>query len=271
VDVPVPGALTRIAREDAPVSVTTLTAEDIRVTPARNLLDLIEAYVPGAMWQNHNEGPHPYIRGITSNRNDKFLLLLNGHPMNQKAHSGAVDEIFSWDLSDIERVEIIRGPGSVTYGPGAVMGVIRLTTRDARSASGLRAGAQYVPAYHSRSVHAGYGRAGALSLYAFASVASTRGLLSPRHLEPAASGVVDYRTEDQQDYLADIDYRPQYEVHLEGRLRDWTLWTRYTTSGGYYDGSKSSFFSRGPLENWKGLRDRHATVRLENRRIFSDA
>ena len=42
-----PGTLIPTSKFKSPVSVTTITAEDIRLTPHRNLLDLIEVYVPG--------------------------------------------------------------------------------------------------------------------------------------------------------------------------------------------------------------------------------
>ena len=58
----VPAALTKLARAEAPASITVITAEDIKHTPARNIYDLIEVYVPGAIWMNHEEGPHPGIR-----------------------------------------------------------------------------------------------------------------------------------------------------------------------------------------------------------------
>lgn len=123
------GTLTRMERNKVPVSVTTITQEDIRLTPARNLLDLIEALVPGAMYLDHPEQARLGMRGVIADRNYKFLLLVDGHLMNQKTHSGVVSEIQNWDMSDIKQVEIIRGPGSVTYGPGAVAGVVAITTK----------------------------------------------------------------------------------------------------------------------------------------------
>src|SRR5262245_27785896 len=92
-EIPVLGVLTRMLRKNVPDSVTTITEEDIRLTPARNIYDLMEVYVPGALWMNHSEGPHMGIRGIISDRNTKFLLLVNGRNLNQNAHNGAADEL----------------------------------------------------------------------------------------------------------------------------------------------------------------------------------
>ena len=111
--------------------------EMIKFTPARNIYDLIEVYVPGAIWMIHEEGPHMGIRGIIVNRNYKYLLLLNGRNLNNKGHFGAKSELEAWDLNDIERIEIIRGPGSVTYGPGAVGGVINIITYSTNNQTGV--------------------------------------------------------------------------------------------------------------------------------------
>src|SRR5688572_12121140 len=73
-----PGVLTAMKRENVPVSVTTITEEDIKLTPARNIFDLVEIYVPGALWTFHNETPHMAIRGLGSDRETKTLLLVNG-------------------------------------------------------------------------------------------------------------------------------------------------------------------------------------------------
>lgn len=120
---------TPIEKMNEPASVTIITAEDIRNTPKRNLYDLIEVYVPGAIWMNHYDSPHLGFRGIINQRNDKFLVLVNGKMTNFKAHNGATNELENWDLDDIERIEVIRGSGSVIYGPGAVAAVINITTK----------------------------------------------------------------------------------------------------------------------------------------------
>ena len=134
----VPGAITHLTRAETPVSVTVITADDIRYTPARNIYDLIEVYVPGAIWMNYEEGPQLGVRGLISNRNTKYLLRVNGRTMNNVAHFGALSELEQWDLSDVRQIEIIRGPGSVTYGPGAIAGVIDITTNSTESLQGIR-------------------------------------------------------------------------------------------------------------------------------------
>ncbi|MCW8998765.1 MAG: Plug domain-containing protein, partial [Kangiellaceae bacterium] len=133
VKVAVPGAITKMTIAEQPSSVTTINTSQINNTPARNLYDLIESYVPGAFWMNSETGPLLGVRGNLFNRNVKYLLLVNNKVMNSKGFFGAKSELEQWDLSDIEKIDVIRGPGSVTYGPGAVSGVISITTKNSES------------------------------------------------------------------------------------------------------------------------------------------
>ena len=123
------GTISGTSKSKLPASVTTITKEDIELSNAQNIVHLIQMYVPGANYFRHNEGANIGIRGITSDRNTKLLLTVNGLLVNQKAHRGVATELENWDMNDIDRIEIIRGPGSVTYGPGAIAGVINIVTK----------------------------------------------------------------------------------------------------------------------------------------------
>lgn len=70
------------------------------------------------------------MRGVSPNRNTKFIFLVNGHKMNHESRDGAVSELDLGLLTDIERVEVIRGPAGVVYGSGAIAGVINLVTKE---------------------------------------------------------------------------------------------------------------------------------------------
>jgi len=224
-----PGSLTRVDKNRLPVSVTTITAEQIALTPARNIYDLIEVYVPGALWVNHYEGPHPGIRGIISERNYKFLLLVNGHLVNQKAHNGATIELGHWDLSDIETIEVIRGPGSVTYGPGAIMGIIKITTRNSTSFQGKKGAISYFAPYNSVGVAGTYGeRFDRVGTFVHASLVKTEGV----HARCYGRGAyLDNREEFPTRYFSDYrENEPQVKFHLGFELPHNITWeTRYTS------------------------------------------
>ncbi len=160
-----------------PLSITTITAEDIKHTPARNIYDLIEVYVPGALWMEQASGKHPGIRGIIIDANYKILLLVNGVNMGLKNFPGAISELENWNLSDIESIDIVRGPGSVRYGPGAIAGVINITTRNGKSSEGLSVNTTYYPTYNSTGADFSYGRAGSsYDYFITGSITRTRGL-----------------------------------------------------------------------------------------------
>ncbi|MFA5292010.1 MAG: TonB-dependent receptor plug domain-containing protein [Phycisphaerae bacterium] len=101
----------------------------MRLSGARSLFELLDIYVPNLVWlRNHFEGDSLGLRGIIGDRNDKFLLLVNGLAMNQKTHAGAMSELDTVMLGDIHHIDVVRGPGSAMYGPGAVSMVINIIT-----------------------------------------------------------------------------------------------------------------------------------------------
>ena len=121
------------------------------------------------------------MRGIISDRNLKFLVLVNGRNMNDPVHGGAYTEITNWDLNDIERVEVINGPGSVTYGPGAIAGVINITTKTAREAQRPEGVLKYTSAYDSYLGALSYGlQRENFDLFAYFSMVGTEGQQDPR-------------------------------------------------------------------------------------------
>lgn len=78
--------------------------------------------------------------------------------MNLNVNQGSFAEIFNRDLSDIQKIEIIRGPGSATYGPGAIGGVINIITHIAESSPGLGMGGEVNENYRYQDIHASYGK-----------------------------------------------------------------------------------------------------------------
>jgi len=120
--------LTDTTRRLTPAAVTTITRQQIDGSGARSLDELLEIYVPGFQVMSKETGDQMGFRGIISDRNNKFLLLVNGVIKNNLTSTGAISERFISMLGDIERIEVVRGAGSATYGPGAVAGVINIIT-----------------------------------------------------------------------------------------------------------------------------------------------
>jgi iron complex outermembrane receptor protein len=135
----------QIARQ-ATGSVTILTHEQIERYGYRTLPDLL-AGVSGFYLSYDRNYSYLGTRGFSRSAdfNSRILLLVDGHEISEAIWGSAPIEL-PVNLQSLERVEIVRGPGSTVHGGGAVFGVINLVTRQAaqfdRSQAELR-GASY--------------------------------------------------------------------------------------------------------------------------------
>lgn len=127
-DTPVSVASLRAQRErEAPAVLTVLRREEILDSGARDLIDLLRL-VPGFQFGVDVQGAvAPGVRGLWG-QEGKVLVLIDGIPMNEHSYS-TVQYGFHFPLELIERIEIIRGPGSVLYGGYAELAVVQIITR----------------------------------------------------------------------------------------------------------------------------------------------
>jgi len=129
---------------EAPSSVTVVPADEIKKYGHRTLGDVLRSVQGFNISYDRN---YQFIgtRGISlGDFNSRVLLLVNGHRVNNNLTDGAfVDTAFILDLDLVDRVEVIRGPGSVLYGNNAFFGVINVITREGRQLNGLEASGEY--------------------------------------------------------------------------------------------------------------------------------
>lgn len=120
----------------APAVATVITAEDIAKMGALNLDQVLES-VPGfhVTLSSVRLTPVYSIRGIQSDIGPHVLMLINGVPMTQM-WQGDRGALATLPITDIARVEIIRGPGSAVYGADAFAGVINVITKSANDIDG---------------------------------------------------------------------------------------------------------------------------------------
>ena len=126
---------------ETPVITSVITGEEIRRMGARTLNEVLLT-VPGfSDIQDHNE-IYSSLRSIYGSAQQKILVLRDGHRLNMRFYSEA-NFGPAIGLDNVERVEIMRGPGSALYGDVATAGVINIITRDAKKVDGqeLTAGA----------------------------------------------------------------------------------------------------------------------------------
>jgi outer membrane receptor protein involved in Fe transport len=124
------GSFLDLSLKNSALSLTIITKEQIELSGARHMSELLEIYVPGFQYMiNKWNGIIWGMRGIAVDRNTKFIYLVNGFRMNTEARDGANMELDLGMLGDIQRVEVIRGPAGYMYGSGAIAGVINVVTR----------------------------------------------------------------------------------------------------------------------------------------------
>ncbi len=117
---------------DAPGIISIITAKEIQHFGANSLFEVLErvtsAYMTGLHILPQN---NPSLRGdLASHVDTHVLILVNGRPFRESFGGGFAFSLYlAFPVSMIDKIEIIRGPGSVLYGSNAFVGVINLITK----------------------------------------------------------------------------------------------------------------------------------------------
>lgn len=247
------GTLTATERQLAPAAVTTIDSTDIAQQNPRSLNDLLNLYVPNLEISDHEyELPSVGIRGIIGDSNTKYLLLVDGREMNERTHFGSLSEQDLYLLGDIDHIDVVRGPGSATYGPGAVEGVIAIQTFNGLTYQGTEVDARGgiwddfadLEIKHGQRLgpDSGWFIYGGAAQVTGADVAhapiveannfvAADGPASNPDMggTPIIAGkpaIVDYQREG-----AEYDREPQIKAHVEYDNGGVSIWTRYTRGG----------------------------------------
>lgn len=143
---------------EAPSSVTVVTSEEIKRYGYRTLADVLQS-VQGFYVSYDRNYAFLGARGVNlGDFNARILVLMDGHRINNNLTDGAyIDSAFLLDVDLIERVEIIRGPGSVMYGNNAFFGVINVITRQGQQVNGAELSGEYA-SFDTYKGRASYGR-----------------------------------------------------------------------------------------------------------------
>lgn len=131
-EVPVVEAASRYRQKttEAPASVTIITADEVKKFGHRTLADIMRS-APGLYVSYDRNYSFLGVRGFNLDAdNNRVLLLVDGHRVNNSLTDGApFGTEFLLDVDLIDRVEIIRGPGSSLYGNNAFFAVVNVITR----------------------------------------------------------------------------------------------------------------------------------------------
>ncbi|MBI4396528.1 MAG: TonB-dependent receptor [Elusimicrobia bacterium] len=121
----------------APAAITVITQEDIRRTGHRSLAEVLRlapglhvARLDGNSWSVS-------ARGFNDRFNNKMLVLIDGRSVYATDNGGVYWDQSDVPLEEIERIEVIRGPGGTLWGANAMNGVINVVTKKAEDTQGL--------------------------------------------------------------------------------------------------------------------------------------
>jgi outer membrane cobalamin receptor len=142
------GTKNSVSRNNVPLTVSVITQKQIEESSESALLPVLSSQVPGVFVTERGvtgfgvstgSAGSINIRGIGGNPNTETLVLLNGNPQYMGIMGHPLPDAYV--ASDVEKVEIIRGPASTLYGSNAMGGVINIITKEQKT-EGFRTNAQ---------------------------------------------------------------------------------------------------------------------------------
>jgi iron complex outermembrane receptor protein len=121
---------------DVPAAVFVITQDDIRRSGMTTLPDLLRL-APGVDVAQINSNKWAVsVRGFNAMYANKLLVLVDGRSVYNRIFSGVTWDTEDLVLDDIDRIEVIRGPGAAIWGANAVNGVINIVTKSAADTLG---------------------------------------------------------------------------------------------------------------------------------------
>ncbi len=119
-----------------PAAIAVLTQDDIRHSGATTIPELLRL-IPGVnVAREQSDQWAVGVRGFNSQFSSGLLVLIDGRSVYTPLFEGVYWDVQDLVLSDIDRIEVIRGPGGTIWGANAVNGVINIITKKARDTQG---------------------------------------------------------------------------------------------------------------------------------------
>jgi iron complex outermembrane receptor protein len=124
---------------DAPSATYVLSSEEIRRSGATSIPEALRL-VPGVQVARIDGNKWAItIRGFNRQFSNKLLILIDGRTVFNPLFSGVAWDLHDYILADIDRIEVVRGPGGTIWGANAVNGVINIITKSASQTQGYYA------------------------------------------------------------------------------------------------------------------------------------
>lgn len=126
---------------DAPASIYVITNDDIRRSGVTSLPEALRLAPNLQVARTSSSGYAISARGFNNSIGNKLLVLIDGRTVYTPLFSGVFWDSQDVMLEDIDRIEVISGPGGTLWGANAVNGVINIITRQAQETQGTLAAA----------------------------------------------------------------------------------------------------------------------------------
>lgn len=121
---------------DAPASIYVITSEDIRRSGVTSLPEALRLAPNLQVARTSASGYAISARGFNNSIGNKLLVLIDGRTVYTPLFSGVFWDAQDVMLEDIDRIEVISGPGGTLWGANAMNGVINIITRQAKATQG---------------------------------------------------------------------------------------------------------------------------------------
>jgi iron complex outermembrane receptor protein len=247
-DTDVTTASRRIERlADVAAAVTVISSEDLRRMGVQTLAQALR--LAGHLHVSQISGPQYAIsaRGFEISTANKMLVLIDGRTLYSPVFAGVFWETQDMSLLDIDRIEVIRGPGGSIWGANAINGVINVISKRATETKGtlvnVAVGSSVLGPYTVR--HGGrIGNAGAYRVYAKTRFEDSHQLLS------GADAFDDFDF-GQAGFRIDSDSSHRNQLTLQGDM--------YTGTTGLSSTAETNLAGGNLLGRWTAANANHAT------------
>lgn len=151
------GGFFEMEERKAPGQVIVLNRERIRYSAGRSMHELFDMYVPGVSMSYHFFGSLIGHRGVSIDANPKTAFMIDGKNVNARYHMGYMLPLDVPLLGDLQKIELVQGPGAIPHGSGAISGAVNMITRTGADQPGLAVGYEYGPIDGLHKTEAAYG------------------------------------------------------------------------------------------------------------------
>ena len=121
----------------APAAIDVITGDQIRRSGASSIPEALRLADNLDVAQVNAAGWDISARGFNSSESDKLLVLMDGRTVYTPLFAGVIWSMQDYLLEDIDRIEVVSGPGGTLWGANAVNGVINITSKSAKDTQGL--------------------------------------------------------------------------------------------------------------------------------------